>query len=120
MARLIPLSSIPYAARETEARERAKWPTRAMALDAATYEIVLAPGCYGGAVAPTVGWVLTSEAADALAAIVTHMPGGSSHRRLRWEHNTSDTSEALGEYVAARARNVPEAEAIAAYQARRS
>lgn len=93
--------------------------TRAIALDAATYEIVLAPGCYGGPDAPTVGWVLTREAADALASIVTRMPGGSSHQRLRWEHSVHNTSDALGDYVEARARGVPEADALAAYRARR-
>lgn len=38
MTKLMPLNAIPYRARAIESRERATWPARAMALDAATYE----------------------------------------------------------------------------------
>lgn len=115
--KLIPLSSIPYRARSGEASARAEWPTRQMALDAATYQIVAAAGCYGTAYPPTHGWVLTRGAADALAAIVTRMPGGSCHHRMTWEESTYQTSDALGEYVEAIARGVPKADAIAQYVA---
>jgi hypothetical protein len=46
------------------------------------YELVMAPGCYGGPVAPTAGYVWTLDAAEDLAAQQTHMPGGTSHCRL--------------------------------------
>lgn len=117
--KLIPLSDIPYAARNAEAAERARWPTRAMALDAATYEIIAAEGCYSGAFAPTRGWVLTERAAEAVAGMVVNMPGGSCHRDQDYQENTYETSDALGEYIEAVARGVPQAEAVAAYQAAR-
>lgn len=114
---LIPLSRIPYRARETEAAARAKWPTRAMALDAATYRIEAAEGCYGTAYAPVYGWVLTHAAADALANILTHMPGGTSHHRLSYSECAGQTTDALGEYMEAIARGVPQAQALAQYEA---
>lgn len=116
MTRLIPLSQIPYRARAAEARERAKWPTRAMALDAATIRIMAAPGCYGGAEAPTHGFVLTLEAAEALSEVRAHMPGGTSHRRMDYEDGYP-SSDALGDYVEAIAQGKPAADAIAAYEA---
>lgn len=116
MNKLIPLTQIPYAARAEEAKARATWPTRAMALDAATLQIVMAPGCYGGPDAPTIGWVLTREAAEALAAMRTYMPGGTSHRRLTWRVNTYQTSDALGEYIEAIARGEDATIAAAAYR----
>lgn len=119
--KLIPLSSIPYAAREREASERAKWPTRAMALDAASIEITLAPGCYGGAFAPRVGFVLTLDAARALAGVLTHMPGGSSHHRLAYNDGWSG-SDALDEYIEAIARDGSaegRARALTAYEVAR-
>lgn len=119
MAKLIPLSSIPYRARQIEARERAKWPTRAMALDAATIKIVDAPGCYGGAFPGAWGWVLTIEAAEAMSEVSTNMPGGSSHHRADYEDGFSST-DALGEYLEAIAHGVPQEVAVAAYNAARS
>lgn len=119
--KLIPLSSIPYAARETEARERAKWPIREMARDAASIEITLAPGCYSGAFAPRIGFVLTHEAARALAGIETHMPGGTAHRRLDYNDGWAG-SDALDEYLEAVARDpseVGKSAALAAYRAAR-
>lgn len=106
--KLIPLSQIPYRARETEARERAKWPTWAMALDAATIRIIAAPGCYGSPFPPVYGWVLTIEAAQALAAIETRMPGGSSHHRLDYDEYVCST-DALSDYLEAVARDPSEA-----------
>lgn len=119
MAKLIPVSSIPYCAREAEARERAKWPSRAMALDAATYEILNAPGTFSGAFPLTVGWVLTRTAAEAIAGERCHMPGGTSHRLWDYQQNAFYTSDTLGEYMEALARGVPQAEALAAYTAAR-
>lgn len=117
--KLIPLSSIPHRAREAEAAARAKFPTRAMALDAATYRIEAAEGCYGTAYPPVYGWVLTRAAADALADIVTHMPGGSSHHRMSFSECTGHTTDALGEYMEDIARGVSRAEALAKYEAAR-
>lgn len=107
MSRLIPLSDIPYSGRaaEREARRRIAgqhcqygvwmgtkrrgW--QSDALRAAEYEIVMAPGCHSRPYfdPPTVGWVLTASAASALASRVTHMPGGTSHRRLAYSHHAS-------------------------------
>lgn len=114
---LIPLSKIPYSARKIEAMARAEWPTRAMALDSASYRIEVAPGCYSSAYPPVVGWVLTRAAAEALAEIQTKMPGGTSHRRLAYSVDSWQTSEALGEYREAIARGVPQAQALAQYEA---
>lgn len=85
MTDLIPLRNIPHAAREVEATERRKFATRDDALEAADLAIVLAPGCHNKPTAPVIGWVLTLAAAEALAARVTQMPGGTSHRRLQYE-----------------------------------
>lgn len=115
--KLIPLSSIPHRARAIEADARAKFPTRAMALDAATYRIEAAEGCYGTAYPPVYGWVLTASAADALAGIVTHMPGGTSHHRMSFTECTGQTTDALGEYMQDIACGVPQAEALAKYEA---
>lgn len=119
MAKLLPLSSLPYCAREMEARERAKWPTREMALDAASYRIIDAPGTYGGAFPGTRGWVLTEDAAEAICAYRCRMPGGTSHALYDYSEE-SYASDALGEYVEAVARGVPESEALAAYTAARA
>lgn len=118
MAKLIPLNRIPYAAREAEAVERAKWPTRAMALDAASIKIIDAEGCYGGAYPGTWGWVLTRRAAEAISQVETNMPGGSCHNEASYEDGYS-ASDALGDYMEAIARGVPAAEALAAYEAAR-
>lgn len=117
MAKLINLGDLPYRVRSAEAAERAKWPTRAMALDAATYEIVMAQGCYGGAYAPTIGFVLTREAADALAERLTYLPGGTCHHRLSYQECSS--SDALGEYLEAIARGDDAEHALSAYKAQR-
>lgn len=118
MASLMRLVDIPYRARAAEARERAKWPTRRMALDAATYAICAAPGCYGGAYPPVFGWVLTREAADAVCGVVTNMPGGSSHRRCSCEERTGG-SAALDAYIQSIADGVGSDVALAAYNAAR-
>jgi hypothetical protein len=118
MTKLFPLSQIPYRARKIEARERAKWPTRAMALDAATIAIMAAPGCYGGAEAPKYGFVLTLDAAEALSEVQTNMPGGTSHRRLDYSDGYP-SSEALDDYLEAIARGTAIAEALAAYETAR-
>jgi hypothetical protein len=89
MATLIPLKHIPYKARKIEASERRKHSSRKNALESATIEIVLAPGCYSGAYPPTVGWVLTKTAADEMSKRMTTMPGGSAHRRINYViHNS--------------------------------
>lgn len=85
MAKLIALADIPHCARSAERAARNKHACRGAALAAATYEIVLAPGCYSGAYAPTVGWCCSRDAAEALSERLTHMPGGTSHSRLRWQ-----------------------------------
>lgn len=87
MSKLIPLSSIPYAARAAEREARRAFATRVAALEAAQYRIVVAPGCHSRPYfdPPTVGWVCSREAAEALAAQQTRMPDGTSHSRLRCE-----------------------------------
>jgi hypothetical protein len=79
MAKLIPLREIPYVARATESAARREYSTRSAALEAASFEIVDAEGCYGGAYPHTHGWTLTRAAADAYASHVVYMPGGSCH-----------------------------------------
>jgi len=80
--KLIPLHEIPYRGRSAERAERAKHPTREAALAAATYEMLAAPGTYSGPACapPTLGCVLSREAASALAEVMVAMPGGTSHR----------------------------------------
>jgi len=85
MAKLIPLRDLPYEARETEADARRDLREQGEdVLECAHYEIHMAEGCYSGTWPPTVGWVVTERAAQALAAGVTHTPGGSCHHRLSW------------------------------------
>jgi hypothetical protein len=65
--------------------------------------------------------VLTREAAEAISGVLTHMPGGSSHRRMDWEDG-HPSSDALGEYLESVARDPSEAgkaAALAAYNAAR-
>ncbi len=116
MTRLVPLNRIPYAARRAEADERAKWPTRAMALDAAFYKIVDADGCYSGPFPGLWGWVLTREAAEAISQVRTEMPDGSTHCRASYRLVFA-TTEALGDYMEAIARGSSPADALAAYEA---
>ena len=116
MNSLIPLNRLPYAVRQAEADERAKWPTRAMALDAASYMIVDAYGCYGGPHPGVWGWVLTPEAAEAMRQVRTPMPDGSAHRRASYLVVCAPT-EALGAYMEAIARGVSPAIALAVYEA---
>ena len=80
----IRLGDIPGAARaeERDARLRAIALAGQDGADEPSYEIILAAGCHGEPTPPTVGWVWTRAAAQALSERVTHMPGGSSHRRL--------------------------------------
>lgn len=118
MAKLIPLNKIPYSAREREASERAKWPTRAMAADAATIKIIDALGSYDYDDHRVLGWVLTIEAAEAMSDVSTNMPGGSVCNEYDYETGYS-SSMALGEYMEAIARGVSQDVAVAAYNAAR-
>lgn len=80
MAKLLALSQIPTAdARDAERAARAKYPTRAAALEAASLEVVDAEGCYSGAYPRTYGWLCSTKAAAAVSAEQTHMPGNTSH-----------------------------------------
>jgi hypothetical protein len=84
MPKLIPLKSIPTtAARDAERTARAKHPSRAAALEAATYRIESAPGCHSRPYfdPPVIGWVLTHLAAIAINDQITDMPGGTCHHR---------------------------------------
>lgn len=122
MEKLIPIAHIPYRARAAEAAARAKWPTRDMALDAATFEIVDAPGTYSGAWPCTYGWVCTRFAAIAMTEIMCRMPGDSQHQLFRAQENTRKCSDALSEYLEAVARDQSvdgRAAALAAYAAAR-
>lgn len=90
MAKLMPLLSIPHAARNAERRARNKHASRAAALAAAQYEIVYAEGTYSGAHAPSVGWCCSRAAAEALAAELTHMPGNTCHHSLSFVSHAED------------------------------
>jgi hypothetical protein len=84
MTKLIPLSEIPTAsARRAEREARGGYASRAEALDAAQYELVVAPGCHGRPHfdPPSIGWCVSLTGAEAYAAEVTRMPGGTVHRR---------------------------------------
>ena len=83
MSTLLPLASIPSAARAAERAARRAHRIKAEALEAAQYRIDVAPGCHSRPHfdPPVIGWVLTSEAAEAVTSRLTHMPGGASHRR---------------------------------------
>lgn len=86
--KLIPLAQIPTtAARDAERRARAKYESRAAALQAAQYEMVVAPGCHSQPHfdPPRIGWVCALSAAEAMAAQLTHMPGNTSHRRIAYQ-----------------------------------
>jgi hypothetical protein len=87
MARLIPLADIPYSARARERQARKAYGSRAAALAGAQFEIVSAPGCHSRPSfdPPSIGWVCSRVTAEALAARLTHMPDGTSHRRLAFE-----------------------------------
>jgi hypothetical protein len=84
MSKLIPLRHIPYSARRDEAEARRAHASRVFALAAAQFEVFLAPGCYGGSDALTVGWVLTRAAAEALSQRLAYMPNGTCHGHLRY------------------------------------
>lgn len=64
--KLIPLKDIPYSARDAEARERRKYPSRNDAFQAVCWQLEIADGYHGEAYAPVVGFCLTRAAADAL------------------------------------------------------
>lgn len=81
MARLIPLSDIPYAARLAEAAARRE--LGADALGSAHYRVEEAPGCYAGAFPATLGWTVTEAAAAALASCTVTMPGGAGRHTYR-------------------------------------
>lgn len=78
MAKLIPLSEIPYSARAAESKARKSYETRAKALEAATYEVVEGPGTFSGAFPGSIGRTCTKAAAEACASQVTRMPGNTS------------------------------------------
>jgi len=82
MAKLIPLRNIPYRARRLESAARKV--QGAGALEAASYRIDVAPGCHSRPYfdPPVVGWVCTREAATAIVAQTTKMPGNTTHRRM--------------------------------------
>lgn len=83
MPKLITLANIPYSARKGEATARRKYSSRQVALNAAQWSMAVAPGCHSRSYwdPPMIGWVLTKDAAEALANVSTHMPGGTSHHR---------------------------------------
>ena len=85
MARLIPIKDIPYSARNAERNARRKFSSRAAALQAASWRLVVAEGCYSGAYPPVLGWCVTEDAAAAISEQETHMPGGTVHNRARHE-----------------------------------
>lgn len=87
MTKLIPLNEIPYRARAVESKERAKWPTRKMALDAATYRIVAAEGTYSGIDPDVYGWVLTRQAAEALSEVKVSPPGNTWHHLYAYQES---------------------------------
>lgn len=85
MNRLIPLSAVPYSARNAESEARKRHASRSAAVAAAEYRILTAPGCHGEPFPPVEGWVLTQQAAEAISAVPTRMPGGTSHCRRTWD-----------------------------------
>jgi hypothetical protein len=87
MTHLIPLRSIPTTtARRAESNARSQYATRSAALDAASYRVEQAPGTHSRPDwdPPVVGWVVSLEAAEALAGELTRMPGGTYHRSLAY------------------------------------
>lgn len=56
---------------------------RAAALQAAEFQIVVAPGCHSRPYfdPPVIGWLCSRAAAVAYCAVLTRMPDGTSHRR---------------------------------------
>jgi hypothetical protein len=82
MCKLIPLRAVPYKARVEEAQARKTSLSRAEALAKAEYQITMASGTYSAPYPPTVGWVCTLAAAEALAAEITRMPGDTYHHSL--------------------------------------
>lgn len=87
MPRLIPLADIPYRARARERQARKAYGSRAAALAGAQFAIVSAPGCHSRPSfdPPTIGWVCSRGAAEALAAQRIHMPDHTSHHSLSFE-----------------------------------
>jgi hypothetical protein len=86
--KLVPLSDIPGTrTRRAEASARRGYVTRAAALTAAHYKIVVAPGCHSRPDfdPPVYGMVLTRAAALALSERQTARPDGTPHRRLAVE-----------------------------------
>lgn len=84
MRRLIPLSEIPYRARDAERDARAAHPTRADALRAAPWAIVDAEGTYDGpSDRTTYGYVVTQIAAEAMGDVRANPPGGNHARHLQ-------------------------------------
>lgn len=74
--RLLPLSDIPgAAARRAEREARALYSSRGAALEAASFEVVEAPGCYGGARPRTFGWLCSRVAAAAVSEETVSLPG---------------------------------------------
>lgn len=83
--KLIPLSEVPYAARNAERAARQRIRVEGDdPLAVSRYEIHDAEGCYSGAQAPTRGWVVTEAAACAITDRVVRMPGGTRHHDLAY------------------------------------
>lgn len=76
MIKLLPLKSISTkAGRDAESKARAVYSTIAEAIQAAKWEIVEAPGTYGGFKPKSFGVVLTDKAASDVSKEVITMPG---------------------------------------------
>jgi hypothetical protein len=87
MTRLIPLTQLPRSVRAAERAARSSFESQAAALAAATYKLVVAPGCHSGPYfdPPVIGWTCTRAGAEAYAAQLTYMPDGNHHRRAALE-----------------------------------
>jgi hypothetical protein len=90
--KLVPLYDIPGTRnRRAEASARRGYVSRAAAASAASYRIVVAPGCHSRPDfdPPEYGWVLTRASALALSERQTARPDGTPHRRLAVEWRVS-------------------------------
>jgi hypothetical protein len=86
MPKLIPLSEIPNAkARAAEREARKQYPTKAAALEAAQQRIVRAEGCSDAG--EDYGWLLTTQAASAVADQLTRI-AVTSHHELAWKRDS--------------------------------
>jgi hypothetical protein len=75
--KMFPLTQIPYAGRDAEARARRLYRTRKDQVQAATLKVIDGSGTYSGQ--PRChGWVLTEAAAKAIGDRVVNMPGNTA------------------------------------------